>query len=335
MFRSINHHVTYGTDPEFFFERADGSIIGAEKVIPAAGLRVAYSTRPNVILDGVQVELNPASSGYISILAGNIATAIELISRTLSKRNDGVRLSYKRFVDVGRAELDSLSEGCRELGCQPSDNVYGIRPITVDKKHYTKRSTGGHIHLGLPEDLRDNSLIAWCDVFSGLIGTLFDRDPGAAERRENYGRAGEYRVQPHGLEYRTHSSWWMRNYTLMSLAFGTVKIAVAVAQDDELRKELFETCDINQVIEAIDLNSYSQALRAFEAIRPFLVRNLPKSGGEFQLSPDNLDRMLTVADAAHQKGIEAFFPEDPLTHWVSLNRGVRKVEFGEFLKTIY
>jgi hypothetical protein len=64
-----------------------------------------------------------------------------------------------------------------------------------------------------------------------LVGNtcvLLDRDPRAAERRQIYGRAGEYRLPDHGLEYRTLSNFWLRAYPLFSLVMGLSRLAVSV-----------------------------------------------------------------------------------------------------------
>lgn len=327
--------VTYGADPELFLERG-GQIIGSEKVIPKQGLFVPGNYKPVVIRDGVQVELNPKASSSIPALGYEVSNSIGLLGNHL--KGSDVSISFRSFVEVSRTELDSLSPKSRLLGCTPSKNIFGKRPIKVNPKTYRKRSTGGHQHFGLRDfpNLYENrtDLIAPFAIFVAGLSVLIDRDPYAAERRENYGRAGEFRTPKYGIEYRTLSNFWLRNYSLMSFVFGMAGVAISMIQHDlsgaeNIEQELIETVDIDNVIRAIETNSYNLARENFEVIRPFLVKHLPKSG--FPLNPSNLDRFLAFTEGVKDKGLEAFFPEDPVASWCS----GKQVEFGDFLETIY
>lgn len=332
--------VMFGCDPELFAER-DGRVIGSEKVIPIDGL-LSRNTGTKVVQDGVQIELNPTARNSVARLGQEISLGFHLIHRQLA-RHKGVKLNWSRFLEVSREELMSLRKENQQLGCQPSKNVYGDNPMTCDVETYPKRGAGGHLHFGLPEGLKRKRqhLVPLFDIFVGNTFVMLDRDPGMAERRENYGRAGEYRdenqpdpvtnaVKPHhGLEYRTLSSVWLRNYTLMSLAFGLADIALSViAQGGKPEEELIESVNIDNVIKAIDTNNFDLARSNFDTIRPWMLRNLPKHG--FQLAPDNLIRFVVLTSWIRQDGLEEFFKQDPLQHWL---RG-EQVEFQDWIQKI-
>lgn len=330
MLKQLN--VTYGADPENFFSK-DGIIVGSEKVLPTSGLKSGTAIHPHVVLDGVQFELNPPTRSSVPLLGREISTAFTLIARHLAKMDSHIKLDWRCVVEVGRAELDSMSEATRQLGCLPSSNAHEDRPFKADPKTYLLRSAGGHLHFGvnafpnLKEDLVN--LVGLFDVFVGNTLALIDRDPGATIRRENYGRAGEYRTPKYGIEYRTPSNFWLKNYSLMSLTFGLAQIALSVANSPALVDDLLDVVEIKHVVEAINTNNFDLALNNFENLRPFLVKHLPQGG--FQLSVDNLDKFLVFAKGVHANGLTQFFPEDPLAHWV---KG-EQVEFSEFLKTVY
>lgn len=315
----------YGTDPEGFFQR-DGKIIGSEKVIPKAGLGAKYPAA--VVLDGVQFELNPACGATPSILGSHLSWAFQSLKRHLSTIPD-ISFCFRGVVEVDREELDSLSPETRILGCNPSMNYYGDKPITVDAAVYRKRSAGGHLHLGLtasglydPAGSTDHrqKLVPLLDIFVGNTCVLLDRDLGAAERRENYGRAGEYRLPKHGLEYRTLSNFWLRNYALLSLVCGLGHIAVSVLREtvngNDIEQELINVVNIKNITEAIDKNSYGLARKNFESIRPFLAKHLPDVH-DFQLTPRNLDKFLMFCDKVQMLGLPTLFQEDPVMHWCS------------------
>lgn len=317
----------FGTDPEGFFEQ-NGKIIGSEKVIPRGGL-LGRSVKPAVVLDGVQFEMNPPARNGINLLGTEISGAFELLSRQLRKV-DGVKLCWKGLVDVDRAELDSLSKETRILGCEPSKNAYGDRPITIDGATYTKRSAGGHLHFGLSPFLwarREPNFVPVLDIIVGNTCVLLDRDPGAAERRENYGRAGEYRLPKYGLEYRTLSNFWVRNYSLMHFVFGMAQLAASIVQDG-LLNDLAKVVDVDKIVRAIDTNDWSLAMGNFENVCGFLSKNLPERG--FPLNPNNINSFLDFCETVYTTGIERFFPEDPMTHWLSQNR----LEFQNFLEKV-
>lgn len=333
MLHQVN--LTYGTDPEGFFERG-GQIIGSERVIPERGLLSPRHETPFVVLDGVQFELNPASASTPLGVASNMQIAFVLLQQHLRRFPD-VTCRWDRIVEVSRLELDSLSEKARMLGCAPSLNIYGSRPLKCDKLTYRKRSPGGHIHLGLKStnlfggrlDYRQN-LIPLLDVFVGNFCVLLDRDPGAAERRENYGRAGEFRLPEHGVEYRTPDNFWLRSYTLMSFVFGMANLAASVmvntAAGNNLEGELGSVVNIKRVIKAIEKNDIKLAKKNIEDLRPWFARHLPDSG--FPLTPQTLDKFLELGDTIELKGITPFFRDDPMAHWVKRER----TEFHTFLE---
>lgn len=334
-------NIILGCDPELFLER-DGRIIGSERVIPEAGLKPGNSIKATVVRDGIQVELNPTASANMTMVGRSISTAFEMLAREVRK-HEGVSISFRDLVDVERAELDALSETSRVLGCKPSKNIYGVRPITVDPKTYTKRSAGGHAHFGLSLfsrslfEERDN-MVSPFDIFVGNTCTMIDRGPGAKERRENYGRAGEYRTPTYGVEYRTLSNFWLRNYSLMTLVYGLSSIAISMIneglQANPVEDELIEMVNIKNFVTAIDTNDAELARKNFDSIRPFLVKHLPKSG--FPLNEGNIDKFLTFTEGVQANGLESFFPQDPVEHWISLGvPGAKFVDFSTFLETIY
>lgn len=332
--------IMYGTDPELFVKGPDGNIVGSEKVIPEDGLVNQYHYTPVVVRDGVQIELNPPC-GTINDLGTNLKDSFRLLAMTIKLSK--YTLCYDGMVEVSREELDSLSLKSRSLGCLPSLNCYEDRPIKADPKTYRKRSAGGHLHFGIKDYLPNlhtklvderSNIIPYFDIFVGTICVLLDRDPNAAERRENYGRAGEFRCPKHGVEYRTPSNFWLKDYALMNLLFGMGNFAISVINDSRsghpaIEDELSQAVNLDAVIQAINTNDYDLAKGNFKAIVPFLAKYLPKGG--FPLNPGNLDRFLTFTDFVKDKGLETFFPGTPDHRWLN----IEKVPFDQFLSTLY
>ena len=150
-----NHYppgITYGGDPEIFLAQESG-IIGAERVIPEAGITDGDYALGQLVLDGVQAELHP----YASACRAGFTNSIRAILIELRKRletHKGTSVSWSGVVDVPEEELKILSEKARVLGCEGSENAYGEGAkadlAAVNAAAYRTRSAGGHIHIGLP-----------------------------------------------------------------------------------------------------------------------------------------------------------------------------------------
>jgi hypothetical protein len=98
-------------------------------------------------------------------------------------------------------------------------------------------SMGGHIHFGFPRTNFSNghltrevrSICRILDTFVGSITILLEDNEDAKRRRTQcgYGRSGDYRIQDHGFEYRTPSSWLTSPY----VAAGVLCLAKTVIHE--------------------------------------------------------------------------------------------------------
>jgi len=326
--------VTLGSDPEGFFQR-DGNILGSEKFIPGAGKTLVNHGR--IVRDGVQFELQPIATYGYPQLAANITNLLREVEAIAAAGN--ATIAYNGLVEVSRKELDSLSPETRVLGCQPSHNFYGSRPINVDAATYRKRSSGGHIHIGLANltsiqqydtDYRER-LVPLLDIFVGNTAVLLDRDPGAAERRENYGRAGEFRLPSYGLEYRTLSNFWLRDYALMSLMFSLTEFAVSVlhysfANRYKWEEHLAGIVDIDAIALAINTNDFDMALKNFEIVTSFIAN---QASSQFQLHGGNIKQFVAFAAKVGRNGLDEFFPVEGI-----VERWKKQTGFSTFLSKL-
>lgn len=347
--------VTFGCDPELFIE-SGGQVVGSEKVIPLNGVPSSYN---KIIMDGVQVEFNATPDTCRARMGNAMAATFKTLKAHLDAmkaKGTSFEVSFKSVVEVDKAELASLSEKSRQLGCAPSLNAYDKgATISVDPTTYRTRSAGGHIHLGLGSftilyDERTR-LVPLMDVLVGLPSVLVDRDPRAAERRKVYGRAGEHRLPFHGLEYRTLSNFWLRAYPLMGMVLGLSRLAVSVlgttlnttgyttslgAYGDltyawDAEKELLSVVDLEKVREAINTNDLALARSCWNPVRDFLG-SLKIAHGGMAINHDTLGHFDFFTNKIAEKGIEYWFPQDPITHWCNLSDG-HYCGFENFLAT--
>lgn len=393
--------LTLGCDPEFFFADVDGHIVGSEKVLPERGLAIAphaNSTagdreyflksqgaewvRLNVdegnpaaggfVLDGVQVELNPVAGTCRAELARNIQACFIKLRNHLVK-HPGISASFAPVVEVRKEELDSLSERSRTLGCAPSLNLHDSdAKVKVNAATYRTRSAGGHIHLGGAKTfpwLRDPSkMIPLLDVLVGNTCVLVDRNEANVERRKVYGRAGEYRLPPHGIEYRTLSNFWLRSYPLMSMVMGLARmVGNVVAHDNGMRpgqcdcescrksypdrvitpqttaQNLLSSIDMATVTAAINQNDLDLARVTWEKVKEWVDKHIGKveegtnnttyaCKGDYGTHPIAVN-LLDDIEHFIERGLDYWFKEDPITHWVNLGRDERKKGWEHFLVT--
>lgn len=215
-------NIKLGCDPEFFIENNDGQIVASEECIPENGVKGSREGfTGKVIRDGVQVEINPSAQSCRQQLGYCIAASLKALENSLK---DGMSVSKKAVIAVPKNYLDSLSPAARALGCAPSQNTHNSIAITETQKSTNTRSAGGHIHLGIQLKSFDPvELVTMLDQFVGNTSVLLDRDPEQKTRRKLYGRAGEYRLPPHGLEYRTPSNYWMISFPMASFITGLAR----------------------------------------------------------------------------------------------------------------
>lgn len=321
--------ITIGCDPEFFFTK-DGKIVGAERVLPENGIKSKKST---IIIDGVQAELNPTPHIERADLGNEIADCFRKLRATMLMNK--VKIDFSTTVTVDEKELESLSDKAKQFGCAPSKSASGAKAMTIkDASKYLYRSAGGHLHLGNyannveVQAVLDNPeyLVPILDIIVGNTCVLLDRSEGNIERRKVYGRAGEYRTPPHGVEYRTLSNFWLQSYQLMDLVTGLARQSIQICADGYAEK-IRGAVNMDEVVKAINENDFDLAKSNFMKVLPILLEITPKAN-IFPIHKGNVTEFGHFID----KGIEYWFGNDPMKNWVSLRRG-KEVGFGEYLST--
>ena len=337
---STHPQIQFGCDPEFFFGTKNG-IVGAEKVIPQEGITIASQdhlttgkkgVNSHFVLDGVQVELNPRPHPCRANLGAEIAGCFRNLKIHLDKQKN-INVVFDQVIKIDQKELDSLCDKAKVLGCAPSSNLYGNTEIKVNAATLQERSAGGHIHIGLPLEFRKpdlmKRLVQLMDVVVGNTCVLIDRNPANAERRKLYGKAGEYRLPSHGVEYRTLSNFWLRSYPLMSCVMGLTRLSTAILnvslnsryyEDWDATEDLLSRFKMDNVVKAINTNDFVLAEENYRGLEAFVKTYGPYTDN-MAISNSNLGKFRKFFETVERKGIEEYFPENPLTHWCRLKDG--------------
>jgi hypothetical protein len=199
-------NITIGADPELFlkndedFVSAEGKF-GGTKESPKLLERKGFAVQE----DNVMVEFNIPPCDTLESFTDNLNYMLDYI-QTGAKLFD-CKIDKSASALFPLTELDT--EQAQMFGCDPDYNCY-----TRDKnpsiliEDERLRTAGGHVHIGYDNPNEEDSiaLIAALDITLGLPSLLKDLD---TRRRSMYGKAGAYRLQPFGVEYRTLSNFWM------------------------------------------------------------------------------------------------------------------------------
>jgi len=340
---SFSYNVTLGCDPEFFFSGSKGKTTGAEKVLPENGITYtpgtahydgSYTCRGDVkeskiVIDGVQAELNPRPNTCRANLGNEISACFRDLHKALEAQGKGIGVNFMPLVKISQKELDSLSEKSKTFGCAPSTNIYthAESKITVNPKKYLKRSAGGHIHLGnngsaqVKKTLENvEEMVYMLDIIVGNTCVLIDRNPNNVERRKVYGRAGEHRSKPYGLEYRTLSNFWLQSYQLMSLVTGLARMAVHIVsqsgKERDFAGEIKAAVKKDDIVKAIQENDFALAYANFLKIENIIVE-IATDSYSYPISKDVIKEFHWFV----RKGINHWFKHDPFEHWITLPEG--------------
>lgn len=116
-----------------------------------------------------------------------------------------------------------------ECGCTPNFDAYGECMNPSPEFSSGLRSGSFHIHLGNKTltdfDIRHQA-IRLLDIFVGVPSIVFDKDKSSGARRALYGKAGEFRPTPYGLEYRVLGNFALRSPKMTNLVFDLVNYAM-------------------------------------------------------------------------------------------------------------
>jgi hypothetical protein len=363
-----------GADPELFLEDSKGNIVPSSEAIPEdgwdySGEIIKRDSVNKVVRDGIQIELNSAADTCRELSAYNLAASLAALRRRL----EGLALEGKKYkvskagvIHLPDSVMKKLPKESLEFGCKPSFNIYDPDAIVgVEGDKYNYRSGSGHVHLGkLPHTIwfdkskhyspfynksvdRRQELVQLLDIVLGNTCVMIDRDPLQKERRKHYGRAGEYRLPDHGLEYRTLSNFWLRDYALASFVFGMARYAVMILHSshmaytrsvyDEYEKkefvsgnekaypyatELIESVDVAKIREAIDNNDPDLAAENFKAVAKFIRKYQSWNTVKTAVYTMPLDAVRLIyfkyfIEDVKKRGLDAIFKKGILEAWTT------------------
>lgn len=251
-----------GTDPEMFLvSQKTGKVKSAVRVIPGTKEKPhkikEFGEGFAVQTDNILAEFNvPPANNQVAFVR-NILKMQQHIKEMAQAKNPDLDIKCMASAHVPKSEL--RSKQAKAFGCDPDYNVYtGEQNEVLRVPDSDLRSAGMHIHLGYNGNSIDNSLIIlrYFDLYLGVPSVLIDPD---TERRSLYGKAGCFRLTPYGLEYRSLSSYMMKDEKMLAWVWNQVINAITAynrRRDLPRPEHVIESINTNNKRLAKDLCNY-------------------------------------------------------------------------------
>lgn len=253
---SASTHV--GQDSEFFlWDTKENKLVMAHEVglplqrdsEPMKGYSTGGSCKPyRFYRDGAAMEIGTAPATCRAFIWEDMEGAWKHAQSHL-KIPDHIVPTHKPLVRVTRDMFDDVPDDVRQLGCSWAFNAYRGKPCRPEANPVTFpfRTAGAHLHLSGPmsKTFLKNKRNAMklgkiIDFFVGIPATFLLPYDDEFQRRELYGRAGEFRIQQYepaqgldagfradiGVEYRSLSPRIYRHPAIFSFLTGILKYTV-------------------------------------------------------------------------------------------------------------
>lgn len=310
---------TLGTDPEIFIK--DGNnLLPAYEFLPDKKTPVRFETPrallndrfpencyANLFWDGFQAEFNCPPDYCIAFIPDRVRAGLLGLLTEARKMHPNAKLTTQNVFQIPMATLRSVREEFVMLGCDASQNAYGMCGEHVeDSRKLRYRFAGGHIHFGLNNEFlkitteQAEKIVRYLDMILGVwaVGAAASIDNPI--RRKYYGLAGEFRMPPHGLEYRTLSNFWFAHPGITNLVFMIARrilntdVSVLdrwVAHPQET-VETINNCDVKRARKILFDNSalFSGTVSSDGALK------IAMNGIESVVDPEDLEKNWKLSD---------------------------------------
>ena len=217
--------ISLGSDPEFFITDKAGrlkSIIGLLGGTKEEPRWIDDFGEFKVQEDNVAAEYNIPASYTREKFIEHILWPQKVIATLLGTN----KYKVSTLASASFPEEELLDPMALEFGCDPDYNAWsGMINDKPECPDATFRTAGGHVHIGIENKEPWNIVrtIRNMDKFVGVWSVLVDQDD---KRRQLYGKAGAFRPQPHGCEYRTLSNFWIFDPMLIGEVWDRTQAAV-------------------------------------------------------------------------------------------------------------
>ncbi len=229
--------LTFGSDPELMLQDDKAGRIISSIPVLKNDKKTPLNLRGGikVYADNVLVEMAMPPSSTRAEFLKSIRASILGASKKLG---EGYSLLAKAAHVYDADQL--VDKQAIEVGCNPSFNAYDRCQNPIPEFKGGLRSGSFHIHIGHPglvgegmnNIAKKGEVIKLLDFMVGLPSLSFDEDESSVHRRRLYGRAGEFRPTPYGVEWRVLGNFALRSPELTGLVFDLVAHAMKLVKED-------------------------------------------------------------------------------------------------------
>ena len=251
---------TIGSDPELFLiNKKTGKVVSAIDKIPGSKDAPYKDDMPEgfgLQTDNILAEFNIPAVKSERMFVDCINFMKDIIRKKAQSIDPNLDIKCMASAKVPAKELKHPQ--AKEFGCDPDYCIYTEGPNQVTGAARTNlRSAGFHIHVGYQNNTIDQSMLMlrYVDTYVGLPSILYDTD---AERRKLYGKAGCFRLQPYGFEYRTLSSFWIENESRLRFIWRQIEYALYAYENGK------QLPDWPYIVEAINNNNVELAQKVID-----------------------------------------------------------------------
>jgi len=270
-YMQLINNLTIGADIEAFLENNTGNIVSAEPYCKGTKHEPFNFDSSNkwytTSLDNVLFEFTIPPAKYLQSWINDIDVAKKYIKSIIPK---DLMLQFIPSAELADSELQT--ENAKTFGCEPTLDVWkrDVNPAPKSKNK-NLRSAGFHVHFGYEiydESLKlsiDEQIVKCADLLLGVPALLIE-PPN--KRRELYGKAGECRFKPYGVEYRVLSSYFCSTDTLIAWVYNQSLKVVDFVNSNKIA-EVEECKDL--ILDAINnsnKNSAKNLIDKFEITMP-------------------------------------------------------------------
>lgn len=308
-----NGNIGYvGTDPEFFVLDAKNVVVPAWSFLGPKSPKLDAKDAQHYY-DGFQAELSVPPSTCHQVLSKYVRQGMHSV---LKAAPGGSQLTWKSVIEVPSELMNRATDEQAGLGCLPSLSVYpDEQPLSVlDPRSLRFRFAGCHMHQGIGKQTKEQYalVVRLLDAILGPVMVSLLDGLEDSRRRQFYGRAGEYRLPPHGLEYRTPSSAVLCHPVVFHLCFDIARLVTYMA----LRgREKLWVVDQERARSAVNSLDVQEARSILESNKIVLDRMLTVLYGSYsknawRLIQQGVQQLMDVSDMTKSWNLTGLYEAD-------------------------
>lgn len=254
---------TLGADPEIMVvEAATGKVVSA---IPL--MRGHNKEKPVDLGDGIKMYYDNVLMEFAFPPSYGRGALVTKLRTAFHRGQQHIGKDYRFLPKAAHVyDMEQLSDKVSwEAGCSPNFDAYAETMNLPAEFKNGLRSGSFHIHIGSDDWKNKNAYrsdkllnskskhqaIRLLDMYVGVASVIFDKDETAQSRRALYGRAGEFRPTPYGIEYRVLGNYALRSPELTANVLDLVEHVLDVIRSGE-EEEMMALVDAKDVREVIN-----------------------------------------------------------------------------------